>query len=136
MSLLSAYTDFVATTLDALPGLWARLAYVAGLRSRDTYGHWGMERAHGEAESQAAMARAHTELLLRLLRTGTAQLLSEAEAERAGSAAKLEGYFRNLLDRREGLLPAAAGRATRAHFTAVLTALALVSEARASHPAA
>ena len=136
MSLLSAYADFVATTLDALPGPWARLAYVAGLRSGDAYRHWGMERAHGEAESQAAMARAHTELLLKLLRTHTAQLLSQAEAERAASEAGLEGYFRNLLDRREGLLPAATGRATRAHFTAVLTALALASGARASRPAA
>ena len=134
MSLLSAYTDFVATTLDALPGPWARLAYVAGLRSGDAYRHWGMERAHGEAESQAAMARAHNELLLKLLRTGAAQLLSEAGG--AGSEAGLEGYFRDLLDRREELLPAAAGRATRAHFTAVLTALALASEARASRPAA
>ena len=67
---LSPFDDFKFRTLSALPGLWNKFLYLVELRSKDgKYEHWGYSRVHGQAESQAALAKLHAELYLETLRT-------------------------------------------------------------------
>jgi len=63
MKLKSALQDLRETTLGAVSGLLAKLAYLASLRRPEgVYRHWGMSLVHGEESSERAMKAAHTEL--------------------------------------------------------------------------
>ena len=56
MTLKSALQDLRETTLDAISGLLAKLAYVASLRRGEVgYRHWGMSLLHGEEASERAL---------------------------------------------------------------------------------
>ena len=49
MALRSPLEDFEATTLQAIPGLLAKLHYIAGLHDGEgNYSHWGMGRTHAQ----------------------------------------------------------------------------------------
>ena len=83
---LSPFEDFQARTLSALPGLWTKLLYMAGLRcAQGKYRHWGHSRVHGESPSQLALARAHSELYITLLRSSIRELIEEIEMSSDGS---------------------------------------------------
>jgi hypothetical protein len=86
---LSPFEDFQARTLSALAGLWTKLLYMAELRSEDgQYCHWGHSRVHGELLSQAALARAHSELYISLLRSPIKELVEDIETTSDGSDPK------------------------------------------------
>ena len=64
MTLKSALQDLRETTLAAISGLLAKLAYLGSLRRREGgYLHWGMSLVHGEEASNRALKAAHTEVL-------------------------------------------------------------------------
>ena len=70
MTLKSALQDVRETTLAAVSGLLAKLAYLGSLRRREGgYLHWGMSLVHGEESSERALKAAHTEVLSTVLRT-------------------------------------------------------------------
>ena len=69
MTLKSALQDLRETTLAAVSGLLAKLAYLASLRREGGYLHWGMSLLHGEDASDRALKAAHTEVLSAVLRT-------------------------------------------------------------------
>jgi hypothetical protein len=56
MTLKSAVQDLRETTLAAISGLLAKLAYLGSLRRREGgYKHWGMTLVHGEDASDRAL---------------------------------------------------------------------------------
>src|SRR5579859_3372657 len=70
MTLKSALQDVKETTLSAITGLLARLAYLGSLRrAHSRYEHWGMEVVHGQEASERALKAAHTEVMGNVLRT-------------------------------------------------------------------
>lgn len=78
MNLASAQDDFQQRTLGAIPGLWAKLRYLAELRGpAGAYCHWGMSRTFGVETTQRIVAAAHSELFLQLLRTPLRQLRTD-----------------------------------------------------------
>jgi hypothetical protein len=122
MTLLSAYEDFVVRTLAPLPGSLAKLVYLGGLRNDDgDYCHWGMSRTYGQGRSSEALAQAHTEAWLAVLRTPIPQLFAETRNLECG----LEG----LREQAEKLTPADVSGGTKRHFSSILLALSLLSQA-------
>jgi len=71
MILKSALEDLLGTTLAGVAGVVGKIQYVASLRNlaAGTYSHWGLSRAYGEQAAQQALAAAHRELFLTVLRT-------------------------------------------------------------------
>jgi hypothetical protein len=79
---LSAFEDFKTRSLSALSGPWPKLLYMAELLGKDfTYEHWGHSRAHGEACSQAALGKIHSEMYIEVLRTSIVDLTRRDELE-------------------------------------------------------
>ena len=59
MTLLSALEDLLTKTLGALPGLFAKLEYLASLREDGRYAHWGLTHVYGEVSATRALVDAH-----------------------------------------------------------------------------
>jgi hypothetical protein len=139
MTLLSAFDDFLTTTLAALPGVLGKLDYLAGLKQRQGgYAHWGLSRVYGEPAAQRALAEAHAILVLEILRTPLRRLIAEAELSSAAQQQRLPLYLEELRSRSLNLLPGeVSGGATR-HFSSVLHALSALAQVRqrATLPAA
>ena len=89
MTLLSAYEDFSARTLNALRSAWEKLRYVSSLRENGRYRHWGMERTYGEVDAQAAILQAHNEVAVTILRRPLQQLDAELVEEDAGGVQEI-----------------------------------------------
>jgi hypothetical protein len=122
MTLLSAYEDFVVRTLASLPGLLARLAYFGSLRNEaGDYCHWGMSRTFGQSSASEALAQAHTEAWLEVLRTPIPALFAETQDLEMGSE--------TCRGQREKLTPPDASGGTKRHFNSILLALSLLSQA-------
>src|SRR5438477_13190811 len=68
MTLKSALQDVKETTLSAVAGLLGKLAYLASLRRKGRYAHWGMESVHGLESSERALRTVHAEVLKSVLR--------------------------------------------------------------------
>ena len=78
MTLRSALQDLRETTLAAVSGLLAKLAYIASLRRGESgYAHWGLSLLHGEDSSERALKSAHTEALSTVLRTPISELVED-----------------------------------------------------------
>jgi hypothetical protein len=122
MTLLSVYEDFVVRTLASLPGSLGKLVYLASLRDdAGDYCHWGMSRTFGQGSASAALAEAHTEAWLEVLRTPIPTLFAETQDSEMGSEAWRE--------QPEQLAPPDAGGGTKRHFNSILLALSLLSQA-------
>ena len=79
-SRLSAREDFLSRTISVLRGVWSKLNYIRELRRPDgTYEHWGLDKTHGELETNKAIAHVHSDLYLQLLRTPLQELLAQLE---------------------------------------------------------
>jgi hypothetical protein len=121
MTLLSAYEDFVSRTLASLPGSLARLVYVGSLRNRSgDYSHWGMSRTFGQGSTSEAIAQAHSETWLEVLRTPIPALFAESQGCETGSQIWRE---------QEQLAPPGVTGVTMRHFNSILLALSLLSQA-------
>ena len=121
MTLLSAYEDFVSRTLASLPGLLARLVYLGSLRDDSgDYCHWGMARTFGQGSTSEALAQAHNEAWLEVLRTPLPALFAEAQDSELGSEAWRE--------QPEKLAPPNTSRVAKRHFNSILLALSLLSQ--------
>src|ERR1700686_5652389 len=78
MTLKSALQDLRETTLAAVAGLLAKLAYLGSLRRREGgYLHWGLSLVHGEESSERALKAAQTEALSNVLRTPISELVED-----------------------------------------------------------
>ena len=137
MALKSALEDFESTTLGAIPGLLAKLHYIAALHDgHGGYSHWGMGKVHGEEAARRAIRTAHTAVLTQVLRSSL-RLLDQDLRRSASSGQITEREFLLSLEKLvPQALPDRSVAASEKHLTAVLHALLalLESPTRASLP--
>jgi len=120
MTLTSAYDDLRIRTLSALPGLWARLRYLAGLRTPDgAYQHWGMSRTYGPEAAQKAAAAAHSDVFVQFLRTPLKQLSREFSDASSSSGEPVNWSL---------YVPGDPGGGSEKHFNSIVSALRQLSE--------
>jgi len=131
MTLKSALQDLRETTLAAVTGLLAKLAYLASLRRREGgYRHWGLSLIHGEESSERALKSAQTEVLSNVLRTPISELVEDLGASSQKSNQTAGAYVESMRQQFSELLPSPDDAASAAHLNSVLTALSSLEEAR------
>ena len=129
MSFLSPYEDFVNHTLAALPTPLARLRYLACLRDTEgAYQHWGMIRTYGAEAAQAAIGRAHTGVVLELLRLPLREVFRQLKDDAGRLALPASQYFEQLSALGMALQPQKLGGGSARHFSATLTALSKLAK--------
>jgi hypothetical protein len=131
MTLKSALQDLRETTLAAVSGLLAKLAYLGSLRRREGgYLHWGMALVHGEESSDRALKAAHTEVLSTVLRTPISELVEDlresSQDNQQGAGAYVEGMREQLSE----LLPSPQDAPSARHLNSVLVALSNLEKNR------
>jgi hypothetical protein len=124
MTFKSALQDLRESTLAAVSGLLAKLAYLGSLRTREGgYRHWGLSLVHGEESSQRALKTAHSEVLSAVLQTPISELVEDLR-ESSRDSSKTEGtYVEGMRAQLQELLPSAQDKAAAQHLNSVLTAL-------------
>ena len=128
MTLKSALQDLRETTLSAVAGLLAKLAYLGSLRRREGgYKHWGLSLVYGDESSDRALKAAHTEILSKVLRTPITELeedLRETSQEApATNIASMQEQF-------DQLLPSPQDAVSARHLNSVLLALSTLEKSR------
>jgi hypothetical protein len=131
MTLKSALQDLRETTLAAISGLLAKLAYLASLRDREGgYLHWGMSLVHGPEPSDRALKAAHGEVLGRVLRTPLNSLVEDLRESSQESAVSSETFVQGMCGQLNELLPAQQDEASVRHLNSVLVALSSLEKSR------
>ena len=124
MTLKSALQDLRETTLAAISGLLAKLAYLGSLRRREGgYLHWGMSLVHGEEASNRALKAAHTEVLSAVLRTPISDLVEDLRESSQSSRKTADDYLEGMREQIAELLPSPEDTASARHLNSVLVAL-------------
>jgi len=122
VTLLPIKDDFLERTLVKIPGVLGKLDYVAELREKGKYVHWGLARIYGEEVLQRTLAEVHRGLFLQVLRTPLRQLLEEVR--RTGAQPNdVTRYLETLLRNVRSLAPPNLGGGSVAHFNSVVRAL-------------
>lgn len=77
--LLKVVEDFKKYTLQALPTLVEKLAYISSLQNEEDgrYIHWGLSRIFGDQKAQKAIRTVHAELALEALHLPIRNLYQE-----------------------------------------------------------
>ena len=131
MRLKSALQDLRETTLAAVSGLLAKLAYLASLRDREGgYWHWGMSLVHGPEPSDRALKAAHGEVLSRVLRTPLNSLVEDLRDSSQESGVSSETYVQGMHGQLNELLPAQQDEASVRHLNSVLVALSSLEKSQ------
>ncbi|MGA9545408.1 MAG: hypothetical protein WBQ85_17675 [Candidatus Sulfotelmatobacter sp.] len=131
MTLKSALQDLRETTLAAVSGLLAKLAYLGSLRRREGgYLHWGMSLVHGEESSERALKAAHTEVLSTVLRTPIADLVKDLRESSQDNQQTAEAYADGMREQLSALLPSPQDAPTARHLNSVLIALSSLEKNR------
>ena len=131
MTLKSALQDLRETTLAAVSGLLAKLAYLASLRDREGgYRHWGMSLVHGPEPSDRALKAAHGEVLGRVLRTPLDSLVEDLRESSQKSAVSSETFVQGMCGQLNELLPAQQDEASVRHLNSVLVALSSLEKSQ------
>ena len=124
MTLKSALQDLRETTLAAVSGLLAKLAYLGSLRRREGgYLHWGMALVHGEESSDRALKTAHSEVLSAVLRTPISDLVEDLRETSRDNRQTAAAYVEGMREQFNELLPAPLDAASARHLNSVLVAL-------------
>jgi hypothetical protein len=125
MRLKSAFEDFEANTLNAVPGLLGRLSYVGRLRDgKGAYEHWGLAKVYGDDAAQCAIRTSHRVLLSEVLRKPLPVLLKDVP-ESCSNEHLTEKEFLITLAQSP---PTRLSPAARAHLGSVLSALLALVE--------
>jgi hypothetical protein len=120
MTISNPISDFSRNTLGGLRSLWAKLAYMAGLRdSSGSYHHWGMEQKYGEESAREAIRTLHRQVTVEMMRTPTAELWQQL-ADELSDPSLTDADYEELLQRTKELLPAGSTPATEEHFTLLI----------------
>jgi|SRR5580658_459032 hypothetical protein len=131
MTLKSALQDLRETTLAAVTGALAKLAYLGSLHRREGgYLHWGMSLVHGEDSSERALKAAHTEALSAVLRTPMAELVEDLRASSQDSEKTAAAYVEGMREQFTELLPSPQDAASASHLNSVLVALSSLEKNR------
>jgi len=76
--LLNVVENFKKYTLNSLPTLLEKLAYISSLQSAEgRYRHWGLSRIFGDHRAQKGIATLHSELAMELIRIPIRKVYSE-----------------------------------------------------------
>lgn len=76
--LLKVADDFKKYTLQVLPTLVEKLAYISSLQGEDgRYAHWGLSKVFGDHRAQKAIRSVHSELTLEVVRAPIRSIYSE-----------------------------------------------------------
>ena len=129
MTLKSALQDLRDTTLAAVSGLLAKLAYLGSVKREGGYRHWGMSQVHGEESSERALKTAHTEVLSRVLRTPISELEEDLRESSRANKQSEEAYIKGMQEQFNGLLPSEDAVSAR-HLNSVLVALSNLEKNR------
>jgi hypothetical protein len=131
MTLKSALQDLRETTLAAVSGLLAKLAYLGSLRRREGgYLHWGMSRVHGEESSERALKVAHSEVLSKVLRTPIEELVEDLRESNRDNQQSAGAYVEGMREQLSELLPSPEDAASARHLNSVLVALSNLEKNR------
>jgi hypothetical protein len=131
MTLKSALEDLRETTLAAISGGLAKLAYLGSLRKREGgYHHWGLTLIHGEESSDRALKAAHTEVLSSVLRAPISELEQELQVSTAIEGKPAEAYVEGLKEQFTELLPTLEDELATQHLNSVLIALSALEKSR------
>jgi hypothetical protein len=131
MTLKSALQDVRETTLAAVSGLLAKLAYLASLRRKDGgYRHWGISLVHGEDSSGQALKTAHAEVLSSVLRSPISGLVEDLQQSSEISGQTAAGYVEGMRQQLDQLVPAPPDEAAARHLNSVLVALSSLEKAQ------
>ena len=119
--------DFTLTTLAGIPGLFARLAYMASLRdlSSGRYDHAGLAALYPDVAIQQALQLCHEQILERILESPLSSQEEDLQACLAGMEGGLsvaDSYWRRIEAYRV-LLPEAAPDYLKELFCSNLRAL-------------
>lgn len=128
MTLRSALQDLRETTLAAVSGLLAQLAYIASLRrSEGRYLHWGLAQIHGEDHSERALQAAHTDVLSKVLSKPIVELVDDLGESSQNSEKTATAYVDGMRQQYKDLLPSPEDQASAKHLNSVLLALSRLS---------
>lgn len=132
MTLKSALQDVKETTLTAVSGLLAKLAYLASLRhGQGRYQHWGMELIHGQEPAERAFRAAHSEVVAGVLRTPLETLTEDLTESSRQSGVEPKVYLEQMQDSFEDLLPEGKQNTpVSTHLNSVLVALSSLERNR------
>jgi hypothetical protein len=131
MTLKSALQDVKETTLSAVAGLLGKLAYLASLRRKGRYAHWGMESVHGPETSERALRTAHAEVLKSVLRAPLSTLQEDLRLVCEHHGIEAEIYVERMRLCFEDLLPEGKqDSASATHLNSVLLALSHLEKNR------
>jgi hypothetical protein len=131
MTLKSALQDLRETTLAAVSGLLAKLAYLGSLRRREGgYLHWGMSLVHGEEAAERALKSAHTEVLSNVLRTPIPALVEDLRESSRHSEKTAGAYVEGMRGQFSELLPVPEDAASARHLNSVLVALSSLEKSQ------
>jgi hypothetical protein len=131
MTLRSALQDLRETTLAAVSGLLAKLAYLGSLRrGGGVYEHWGLALVYGQEASNRALRTAHSEILSKVLRCPISKL--EEDLHESSGAAQLSPaeYVASMQKQGPCLLPSPQDEAAASHLNSVLLALSKLQKNR------
>lgn len=129
--ILSPADDFSSRTLAAVPGTLGKLEYISGLRTDSgAYAHWGLSRSYGEAAANQAVAGAHSEIFIEILRTPISMLAQEIQRQAEAQGMSVREYVVALRSHAEKLIPASLRGGTRRHFNSVLLSVSALADAQ------
>jgi hypothetical protein len=119
------------TTLAAISGLLAKLAYLGSLRRREGggYQHWGMALLHGEEASERALKTAHAEVLSTVLRTPISDLEEDLRESSGGGGGTAAAYVEGMQEKVSDLTPS-RDPVSAEHLSSVLLALSSLEKSR------
>ena len=124
MTLKSALQDLRETTLAAISGLLAKLAYLGSIHRRDgSYKHWGMTLVHGEDAADHALRQAHTEVLSKVLRSPISDLEEDLRQSSEAAQEPTTAYVTGMREQFDELLPSPKDPVASRHLNSVLVAL-------------
>jgi hypothetical protein len=131
MTLKSALQDLRETTLAAISGLLAKLAYLGSLHRREGgYMHWGMTLVHGEDAADRAWKQAHAEVLSKVLRTPIPALEEDLQESSKSGQEPARVYVEDMRQQINDLLPSPQDPAAAKHLNSVLLALSSLEKTR------
>jgi hypothetical protein len=137
VALRSALEDFEGATLGAIPGVLAKLHYIAGLHDGcGNYSHWGMGRTYGEDAARRAIRSLHAAVLAQVLRMPLRDLDEDLRRSALGAHTDVSAFLGSLRKLASQALPGRSLPASEKHFTVVLDALStlLRNPESATHP--
>ena len=130
--LFNVAEDFKRYTLNALPTLLEKMAYISSLQNTEgRYRHWGLSRLFGDHRAQKGIGSVHSELAMNLIRVPIRSIYREYSDQRGEHPEFLEPESLSLK------APASGDELLSVHLQLIQGSLvAVAAHESASHSAA